>query len=368
MEDIANTLKGAALYLTSTTQSSARSFSERRADLLSGKRPGSTALQQETVDSIVAANDVEEQLALEAAEAEAARIQASNSLAASASAERAASASALRSLATTAVTTAVGPDVPLDLSEYKAAATTALPPAPAARLADPLVRPMPREPPPTIIHDEPPFTHGSGGGGSSALDRMAAFLAEVPFDDAPSRPSALNASSSLSAQQPLPGGDLAGCGSRVFASTAASEMEEEAVERMQQPPPPPPPPLLPEQASPPPHSPMVEKSGSLTASPKRPQMGSLFGGSSVMDPEEVFEPPPPEPQPQIPYQPPPPPQARPQPPPAKKATFAAAVDDGLPAAIDDWLEDLDSDVEELPSLSLESLSPAPPRRPPLDVS
>ena len=367
MEDIANTLKGAALYLTSTTQSSARSFSERRADLLSGKRPGSTALQQETVDSIVAAKDVEEQLALEAAEAEAARIQASNSLAASASAERAASASALRSLATTAVTTAVGPDVPLDLSEYKAAATTTLPPSPAARLADPLVRPMPREPPPTIIHDEPPFTHGSGGGGSSALDRMAAFLAEVPFDDAPSRPSALNVGAA-SSSQPLPGGDLAGCGSRVFASTAASEMEEEAVERMQQPPPPPPPPLLPEQASSPPHSPMVEKNGSLTASPKRPQMGSLFGGSSVMDPEEVFEPPPPEPQPQIPYQPPPPPQARPQPPPAKKATFAAAVDDGLPAAIDDWLEDLDSDVEELPSLSLESLSPAPPRRPPLDVS
>ena len=58
------------------------------------------------------------------------------------------------------------------------------------------------------------------------------------------------------------------------------------------------------------------------------------------------------------------------PPPATASSSARhTIEDGLPADIDDWLDDLDSDVEELPGMTAEApLAPLPSTRVPLEVT
>ena len=68
------TLKEAALYLGSSARSSTASFSQRRAELLSGRRANTgslTSANSSWVQDAVAANDVEAELARQQAEKEA---------------------------------------------------------------------------------------------------------------------------------------------------------------------------------------------------------------------------------------------------------------------------------------------------------
>ena len=153
-------------------------------------------------------------------------------------------------------------------------------------------------------------------------------------------------------------------------------------------------------------------SQSPTTPSDKPKIGSLFGGGfggGALDADEAiaaagqlalqhdefphvtraFAAVPPAP-PSAGMQPPPPPSAPParvpariepqasparpvvarRPPPATASSSARhTIEDGLPADIDDWLDDLDSDVEELPGMTAEApLAPLPSTRVPLEVT
>lgn len=185
-----DTIKGAALYLTASSRDGARSFSERRAELLSGKRSGASSLTANRsgwVQDYVAASDIEERMQQEAATAAAA--QASSSSHAHAPLRQAHVAAAVGRAVSTAVTMAVGPDEPIDprlLPPRRppgALATPSIAPraAPRAPLASPAARLAPQYGDADDFGEEAPLSVCTG---VSALDRMAAFLNADPFEGA----------------------------------------------------------------------------------------------------------------------------------------------------------------------------------------
>ena len=379
------TLKGAALFLSSSARSSAQDFSSRRDELLSGRRSGAaslTARSSDWVREIVAANDIEEQLALEAQEGyveEEARDEAQ----------------ATRAVPRQAVTMAVGPDEPIDDRRLPPRKQPVRP----VLITSAAVLPPPAAAAPTVFAEEAEEADedlDARPSGPSALDRMAAFLSQVSCEspqkraDVTTAPSArmepappavpappaasmaaaakpaLAAASDESAwRDPGRGGHPSGSGScgqcsgggggghstgqpavkgRIFSFAPAVDDEEPDADVVHElaaarPSTPPPPPAATRQ-------PIVPGPRSPAAPPAQP--------SKLVPPRHSPPPAVASARPAL---------ARPPaaPPPPREAVTADVV---LPVAIDDWLEDLDSDVEELPSVD----GPPLPRAEPVSLS